>query len=183
MPDLSPPGLFSIGHSNMQMEEFVDLLGSHQIAVLADVRSAPYSSYSPWFGKRDLKGRLTKAGIRYVFMGKELGGRPEGEEYYYQHRSEKRVRYDVRYDKVAETQLFQDGLEELWKMAGSARTAMMCSEEEPGECHRYKLITWQLYEQSRQVTHILRDGSLLRTAEVKTFEKVKDYWLKMPLFS
>ena len=179
MSDLSPPGLFSIGHSNMQMEEFVDLLGSHQIATLADVRSAPYSSYSPWFGKRDLKGRLTKAGIRYVFMGKELGGRPEGEEYYYQHRSEKRVHYD----KVAETQLFQDGLEELWKMAGSARTAMMCSEEEPGECHRYKLITWQLYEQSRQVTHILRDGSLLRTAEVKTFEKVKDYWLKMPLFS
>ena len=179
MSDLSPPGLFSIGHSNMQMEEFVDLLGSHQIAVLADVRSAPYSSYSPWFGKRDLKGRLTKAGIRYVFMGKELGGRPEGEEYYYQHRSEKRVHYD----KVAETQLFQDGLEVLWKMAGSARTAMMCSEEEPGECHRYKLITWQLYEQSRQVTHILRDGSLLRTAEVKTFEKVKDYWLKMPLFS
>ena len=179
MSDLLPPGLFSIGHSNMEMEEFVDLLGSHQIAVLADVRSAPYSSYSPWFGKRDLEGRLTKAGIRYVFMGKELGGRPVGEEYYYPHRSEMRVHYD----KVAETQLFQDGLEELWKIAESARTAMMCSEEEPGECHRYKLITWQLYEQSRPVAHILRDGALLRTAEVKTFEKVKDYWLKMPLFS
>ena len=68
MSDLLPPGLFSIGHSNMEMEEFVELLGSHQIAVLADVRSAPYSSYSPWFGKRDLEGRLTKAGIRYVFM-------------------------------------------------------------------------------------------------------------------
>lgn len=179
MSDLSAPGLFSIGHSNMQMEEFVQLLGSHRIRALADVRSAPYSSYSPWFGKRDLEGRMRKAGIRYAFMGKELGGRPEGEEYYYQHGAKKLVHYD----KVAELQEFRDGLEELWKMAESQRTAMMCSEEEPDKCHRYRLITWKLYEQGRRVTHILRDGSVIGTAEVKTFEEVKDYWLQMSLFS
>jgi uncharacterized protein (DUF488 family) len=69
--------LFSIGHSSHTLEKFLSLLNHHRIELLIDTRSQPYSKYSPHFIAEPLQAALAPAGIQYIFMGKELGGRPE----------------------------------------------------------------------------------------------------------
>jgi uncharacterized protein (DUF488 family) len=69
--------LFTIGHSNHTIEAFIELLQQHGISVLADVRSHPYSRHLPHFSASALKAALVEAKIRYVFLGKELGARPD----------------------------------------------------------------------------------------------------------
>src|SRR5258706_8379160 len=78
MTDESAPGeLWSIGHSNPPIERFVELLREHEIAALADVRTAPYSRHWPQFNRDELALSLREAGVHYVFLGRELGGKPE----------------------------------------------------------------------------------------------------------
>jgi uncharacterized protein (DUF488 family) len=72
--------IFSIGHSNQSVEAFLSLLQQHEIQVLVDVRSSPYSKYVPHFNSTPLAATLKRTGIKYMFMGQELGGRPDGEE-------------------------------------------------------------------------------------------------------
>lgn len=161
--------LFSIGHSNYEkVEDFTGLLVKYDISVLADVRSAPYSRYSPHFNKRNLEGGLAAKGIRYVFLGDELGGRPEGAEYF------DREGYAL-YGRRAQAHEFQAGLERLLGAAESARTAMMCSEADPAGCHRYLLVTRALYNRER-VEHIRSDGSVIATEDIPTF------WVRPSLF-
>ncbi|MDO8673135.1 MAG: DUF488 domain-containing protein, partial [Dehalococcoidia bacterium] len=72
------PGIFTIGHSNHAFEAFVDLLRRHGIEVLVDVRSQPYSKYTPHFDHRNLEAAIANQGFKYMYLGKELGGRPDG---------------------------------------------------------------------------------------------------------
>lgn len=67
--------IFTIGHSNTGIESLVGLLRQHGITVVADVRSQPYSRFLPHFSREPLKISLQDAGIRYVFLGRELGAR------------------------------------------------------------------------------------------------------------
>ena len=69
--------VYTIGHSNHSEETFLGLLRSHRIEVIADVRSRPYSQYSPQFDREALKASLRRAGIDYVFLGDELGARSD----------------------------------------------------------------------------------------------------------
>ena len=71
------PHLFTVGHSNHSMDEFIALLKKHEIQVLADVRSSPYSAYVTHFAREELEASLKQTGIKYLFLGKELGGRPD----------------------------------------------------------------------------------------------------------
>ena len=71
--------LYSIGHSNVEIEFFLDLLGRYRIETLVDSRSQPYSRYSPQFNKEALSRSTLEAGVDYVYMGDALGGRPVGE--------------------------------------------------------------------------------------------------------
>jgi uncharacterized protein (DUF488 family) len=68
--------IFTIGHSNHSLEMFIGLLKSHKIDVLLDVRSKPFSRFSPHFNKHDLEKAVKASGIKYLFLGRELGGRP-----------------------------------------------------------------------------------------------------------
>src|SRR5262245_39427046 len=74
--------IYSIGHSNHPIEKFLRLLEQHRIELLVDVRSVPASRFAPQFGHARLRTAVVEAGRDYVFLGKELGGRPEGTEYY-----------------------------------------------------------------------------------------------------
>ncbi len=77
--DASHPKLsvLTIGHSNHPIEKFLGLLREHDIAVLVDARSQPFSRFSPQFSRKALERAVTDASIRYLFMGDLLGGRPE----------------------------------------------------------------------------------------------------------
>lgn len=144
--------VFTIGHSTHPIETFIALLKQHGIGALADVRSAPYSRFNAHFNKEALERSLKEQGIKYVFLGRELGARSEDPACYKNGR--------VRYPLLARTALFRQGIERVLKGAKDYRVALMCAEKEPLECHRTLLVARALDELGVPIQHILADGRL-----------------------
>jgi len=151
--------VFSVGHSNHDIDRFLSLVSSHEIEVVADVRTAPFSRFSSHFNREPLTRELRTHKIDYVFLGRELGGRPDGSDYYDEDGH-------VRYDRLALSGLFGEGIKRLLRGAAAHKVAMMCSEGDPAQCHRHLLIARVLAEQDVSVAHILTDGSLTDYASV-----------------
>src|SRR5262245_40597757 len=101
-----PAHVFSIGHSRHPIGEFLRLLERHAIEVLVDVRSMPYSRFSPQFTRNALERAVEAAGRGYVFLGKELGGRPD-DAALYDHAGH------VLYGRLASSPSFERGIERL----------------------------------------------------------------------
>ena len=150
--------VYTIGHSNHREEAFLGLLRSHGIEVVADVRSRPYSQYSPQYDREALKKSLKAAGIDYVFLGDELGARSDIPSCY--------VRGKVQYDRLAETAAFRNGLARVETGAAQYRVSLMCAEKEPLDCHRTILVARHLAQRGIEVRHILADGAVETQAEV-----------------
>ena len=144
--------VLTVGHSNHPLETFVSLLQQHGVETLADVRSTPYSRFNPQFNRKSLGAALQAHGIAYRFMGQALGGRPEDRSCYEDGR--------VRYDRLAGTSLYREGIEQVVETAGVERLALMCAEKEPLDCHRTLLVGRSLAGRGVAVTHILADGTL-----------------------
>ena len=157
--------LYTIGHSNAESEAFTVLLQRHEIELLVDTRSQPYSRYTPQFNRETLKAALNSAGIAYAFMGDSLGGRPAGEQFYFPSGK-------VDYDLLEQADFYQAGLERLLDLAAECRVALMCSEADYHHCHRYNLITRTLVKQGVEVTHILPAGET-ETSTEKDFEPLQ----------
>ncbi len=144
--------IFTIGHSTHPQERFIALLRQHRITALCDVRSKPYSRFNPQFNREELKEFLRECGIKYVFLGKELGARSEDPACYENGK--------VLYDRLARTDLFRLGLERVQKGMKDYRIALMCAEKEPIECHRAILVARHLADLGLDVQHIHADGRL-----------------------
>ena len=145
--------VLTIGHSNHEIGVFVELLRQHRIDVLADVRSAPYSRFNPQFNREPFVASLKEKGIRYVYLGRELGGRSDNFECYDEEGR-------IVFDRVAATETFKRGLARVVDGAARHRIALMCAEKEPLECHRTLLVACELNNRSVEVNHIHADGSL-----------------------
>ena len=170
--------LFTLGHSNHQIERFLSLAAGEQIEVIADVRSQPYSKYSTQFNQDPLRAACSEAGVQYVYLGRELGGRPEGEGFYDE-------AGHVLYDKVAESELFEAGLRRLMEGLEKYRVALVCAEEDPRGCHRHRLVARVLEERGVPVWHIRGDGKLERAAELDIEPQLSlfgplDTWKSIP---
>lgn len=140
--------IYTIGHGNRKIEDFVELLRSFKILYLVDVRSQPYSKFSPQFNQNDLKFALEKSGIKYVFMGDSLGGRPADLSCYDDEGK-------VDYEKVKNKKFYTDGIERLKTAYNKdVNVVLMCSESKPTECHRSKLIGRTLTEEKIVLSHI-----------------------------
>ena len=144
--------LFTIGHSNHSIEKFIKLLEKHQINASADVRSSPYSRYLSHFNQAELKFYLKKFQISYVFLGKELGARPETEECYIDNKA--------IYEKIAAQKVFSDGIERVIKGTQKYNIALMCAEKDPITCHRAVLLCQHLKNYNLEINHIHPDSSL-----------------------
>ena len=144
--------VFTIGHSTHPQERFIALLHQHGITALCDVRSTPYSRVNPQFNREDLKEALRRSGIKYVFLGKELGARSEDPAFYEHGR--------VQYDRLAHSDLFRRGLERVQEGMKKYRLALMCAEKEPLDCHRTILVARHLAALGFDVRHIHADGKL-----------------------
>ena len=144
--------LFTIGHSTHSPTEFISLLKRHQISVVCDVRSKPYSRFNPQFNREAIKKALRDSEIKYGFMGRELGARTDDQTCYEQGR--------VRYERLARTRLFREGLTRIQEGMTNYRIALMCAEKEPLDCHRTILVARFLAEQGISIEHILADGQL-----------------------
>ena len=152
--------VWTVGHSNQLADQLIALLRGERIDVLADVRSQPYSRYNPQFRRENLKTALEQAGLGYVFLGAELGGRPPEPEF---HDASGHVRYDL----VRQTKRFRGGLDRLLTGAASYRVAIMCSEEDPARCHRRRLITPALVAAGVEVRHIRGDGRVVAEGDLE----------------
>lgn len=156
----SLPPVLTIGYGSRTLDEFVDLLRAVGATDLADVRSAPYSRYKPEFSREPLGAHLAEAGIRYIFMGDALGGRPNDPACY-------DASGHVDYERCRLRPEFAGALEALEAGRESGlRIALMCSEERPEECHRSKLVAEELCRLGSPVTHVDERGELRSHDEV-----------------
>ena len=143
--------IYTVGHSTQPFERFLGLLKKHGVTAVADVRSAPYSRFNPQFNREDFRSALKANGIRYVFLGKELGARSDDECCY--------IDGKVQYKLLAKTPLFQSGISRAIEGAETHKIALMCAEKDPLDCHRTILVARELVSRGAKVTHILQDGS------------------------
>lgn len=143
--------LYTVGHSNVPLEDFLALLTGAGIGLLADVRRYPGSRKYPYFGKDELPAALAAAGISYVHLP-ELGGRrparPDSENTAWRNASFR------GYADYMETDGFADGIARLLGLARRQRTAIMCSEAVWWRCHR-GLIADLLKSRGHAVTHLV----------------------------
>lgn len=144
--------LYTIGHSNLSTEQFIALLAQHKIEAVADVRSHPYSRYLPHFNYQNLPKKLQSKGIKYVFLGKELGARPNNLNCYIQGK--------ISYAKIQQTPEFKQGIKRVIQGMNKYRIALMCAEKDPLDCHRSILICQHLRQENIEIKHILQDGSI-----------------------
>ena len=144
--------VYTVGHSNVSVECLLALLGQHQIGAVADVRSQPYSRFSPQFNRPELSRTLAQNGISYIFLGHELGARYDDPAC--------QVGGRVIYSLMAKTPLFESGIRRVERGMESFRLALLCAEKDPLACHRSILIGRHLCERNVVVRHILEDGTI-----------------------
>jgi uncharacterized protein (DUF488 family) len=149
----------TIGHSSQSYEEFATLLRNHGIEVVVDVRSAPYSRFAPQFDRELLNRSLIQSNIKYLFLGRELGGRPDQAGYY-------DAQGHVLYGRIVSDPMFSAGIDRLERGISEFRLALMCGEENPAHCHRRLLVGRVLMERGHQLLHIRTGGCAQTDAEV-----------------
>ena len=136
--------LLSFGHSTKTFDDYVALCRIGGIDVVCDVRRFPRSRRHPHFARERLEQQLPSYGIRYVWLGEELGGfRDEG------------------YEAWMNTEMFEQGLRALEEIAATALPGFMCSEGRPEKCHR-SFVARALVSRGHEVSHLLPDGTTVR---------------------
>ena len=144
--------ILTVGHSDHTIERFVKILRDNFVSAIADVRSMPYSKFTPQFNREQLASSLKAIGVRYVFLGDLLGARRLEPECY--------VDDQARYDRIAQTPRFQEGLRRLRDGSQSHRIALLCAEKDPLTCHRAILVCRHLRPMGMEINHIVDDGSV-----------------------
>ncbi len=142
-----------MGHSSHELVDFLALLRKYAVQTVCDVRSRPQSFRFPHFDQDPLKQSLADSGIRYEFLGDELGGRPEDPKLY-------RPDGLVDYAACRKSAGFRRGLERLLELSRMKRVALLCAEEDPLECHRFLMICPALVQEGIAPLHIRRGGAL-----------------------
>jgi uncharacterized protein (DUF488 family) len=151
--------ILTIGYGNRTIADFLRLLQKHGVRFVGDVRTTPYSRFSPDFSKDALVGHLHRIGIQYVYMGDSLGGNPDDSMVRQAGRTSEK--HYVLYAKVKKLPAFQVGIERLRKAwSQDLGLALMCSEAKPEACHRTRLIGDTLVETQIDILHIDEHGDL-----------------------
>jgi uncharacterized protein (DUF488 family) len=167
------PVIYTIGHSTHSLPYFLELLNAHAIECVADVRSVPASRHTPQYNQVPLAAFLKKQGKIYMPFCAEFGARNE----------DAAVLDDcgiVDFQKVVKTEAFLRGVERLERgIAQGYRIALMCSEAEPFDCHRFVMIADALRCTGFTIMHILKDNSL-QTNEALELQLLKKYRKKLP---
>jgi uncharacterized protein (DUF488 family) len=150
--------LYSIGHSTLAIDSFLDLLQRHAIRRLVDIRRFPGSRKFPQFNRESLERSLTEAGLEYRWM-EALGGRRPRQKQGPSPNTGLRNDSFRNYADYMATSEFRSAMDELADVAASAPTAIMCSEAVYWRCHR-RLVSDDLLAHGGVVQHIMSDGKL-----------------------
>lgn len=178
--------LYTIGHSNHRIEQLIQLLNDQGIMILVDVRTAPYSRFNPQFNKENLERELLLQNIQYAYAGRYLGGRPSDPACYKSGvlpSTDTDYLHEVDYLEVMKRSWFIQGIGQLLELADQDLAAVMCSEENPADCHRHHLIAKYLLDKNPEVDvwHIRGDGTVFRASTLSTsVNEIKSE--QLPLF-
>ena len=149
-----PKHCFTIGYGNYPIDRFISILQNFGIDLIIDVRSIPYSRFNPHFNRENLEKTLKQNTIDYQFTGNRLGGRYKDPDLLFPDGT-------VNYQKVRETELFNEGITQLMGIIASGKLiVLMCAEMEPERCHRFALISPVLQAKGISVIHVRADGNL-----------------------
>lgn len=167
------PVIYTIGHSTHPPGYFLQLLQAYRINCLIDVRSLAASSYNPQYNKEPLTALLKSNGITYMHFAEEFGAR-HGDPNLLDEEGK------VDFEKVRKSWNFKNGMERLWQGANKGFVmALMCSESDPFDCHRFSLISAALQQEGFTVLHILKDKAVKTNAELED-QLLKKYDKKLP---
>jgi uncharacterized protein (DUF488 family) len=143
--------LYTLGHGNRPLDEFLPLLTDQAIQSLVDVRAQPHSRRFPHFSMDALREAMEKLGIVYHWAGRQLGGRRSAEPDSRHHALDQELR---GYADYMESDRFQESATQLVNLATKSTTAILCAERSPERCHR-KLIADYLTLRGVEVIHLL----------------------------
>jgi uncharacterized protein (DUF488 family) len=165
--------LFTIGHTNHPIAEFIVLLKGKNITQLVDVRTSPYSKFVIEYNRETLESSLKKNKVKYFYEGKNLGGRPADPTCYRNGvlpGGETDYLHQVDYPAVMQKPWFQKGIAHLLEQAERDVTVVMCTEENPDDCHRHHLIAKYLEAEfpEWEIRHIRGDGIDYRSTSIHT---------------
>lgn len=134
---MSQNTLYTVGHSNLDLDEFLTLLRTSGIETLVDIRAYPHSRRFPHFERDALRSALVDAGLVYHWAGRSLGGhrkpKPDSPHHALQDDAMR------GYADHMESDVFQTGVGQLQRLAADSRLVLMCAERQPEHCHRYLL--------------------------------------------
>ncbi len=158
--------IYTIGHSNHSLGTFLNLLWGSRIEVVVDIRSKPSSQVVPHFDRKPLENSLKMNGFKYLYLGKELGGKPDSKDFYdaYGH---------VLYGLIAKSTPFVQAIERLLKGIHKYRVAVLCGEENPLNCHRRLLVGKVLGNYDVNLRHIRGNGRVQSEEELLVEEESK----------
>ena len=167
--------LYTIGCSIHTIESFIDILKKHEVNVVIDVRSTPYSKHTAQFNKENLQRVTSHNRIYYSSFSKEFGARRKENCVY--------TNDTVSFDKVKQLPIFINGVERIRKgLQEGYRIALMCTEKEPADCHRFSLVAKGISERiGVYANHILYDGTLMTTKDIEQ-QLLKQYSIEAELF-
>lgn len=125
--------IYTIGHSTLSIEDFIDVLQYYKIDMLIDVRTIPRSRHNPQYNEDALKIVLKESHIKYKHISK-LGG--------LRHTTKSSINTGWRnlsfrgFADYMQTSFFWEGIEEVEELGKKYNVAIMCAEVLPWRCHR-----------------------------------------------
>jgi uncharacterized protein (DUF488 family) len=146
------PTIWTIGHALCELAHWFALLEAQRIALIADVRSQPFSRRAPQFNKAALSRAASAHGLAYRFLGQALGGREAPEA--------------LRRTAEERAAAFAAAIDEVLQLAGDRRVVLLCAEEDPVRCHRHHVVGRALLERGAEVRHLRADGRVQSAAEL-----------------
>jgi len=152
--------IWTLGHSTLAPEDFIRLIQGAGIQAIADVRSIPFSGRQPHYSSPNLGHLLEKAGIRHVYLGDLVGGRPRHSGLY-----TPTGRADFR--AMAQSEWFLRGLERILAGLEKMSIGLMCGEEDPLPCHRGLLIAPELVARGLEPRHLRKGGRVETQRELE----------------
>lgn len=129
---MNKPVIFTLGHSNRTIFEFIGILKDNGISIIVDVRTIPSSRYCPHFNKNALQAKLAKENIQYLFRGNNLGGKAVNTNY-------------------------GESIDEVVQIAETSTVCILCSEKDYKTCHRYLTLEPSFRKAGAEIKHILWD--------------------------
>jgi len=170
---MDKPIIYTIGHSTHELNYFLELLNRYSVTYLVDVRSIAASAYNPQYNKDTISHFLEENGVVYSHFAEEFGARQTDPDLL---DDEGKVDFEM----VRNSYSFKNGIERLWlEQEKGFIIALMCSESEPFDCHRFSMISIALEKEGFEVKHIMKDKTIKSNAQLEN-QLLKKYEKKIP---